>query len=163
MLHTLENPAQVVIIDDNHGDVEVLRGALSQLREPFELTILRDAEAALRFIADHRSGLRPPKPCVIALDLNLPKHDGLAVLAALKAERRVAHIKVLVVGTLITPETQSLLRAMGGLCREKPSDEPGWLALAGELLALCKKRERPSVGSAERLSKAANKALHTEG
>lgn len=160
---TLGNPAQVIIIDDNHGDVEILRAALSKLREPFELTILQDGEAALRFIADHRSGLRPPEPCVIALDLNLSKHDGLAVLAALKAERRVSHIKVLVVGTLIRPETQALLRAMGGLCREKPSDEPGWLALAAELLALCNKRQRPRAGSTKKLSQAPKKVLHPQG
>ena len=72
----------------------------------------------------------------------LPKHDGLAVLAALKAERRVSHIKVLVVSTLTKPETRALLRAMGGLCREKPNDGAGWLAMAAELLVLCKKRRR---------------------
>jgi CheY-like chemotaxis protein len=134
-----------------------LRGALSQHGEPFELTILQNGEAALRFIADHRSGIRPPRSCVIALDLNLPKHDGLAVLAALKAERGVSHIKVLVVGVLTSPEIQVLLRAMGGLCREKPSDGPGWLALAAELITFCHGRQRPRVDSTERLSRGPKK------
>ena len=149
MLPTLEHPAQIVVIYDNDSDIELLRGALNQQGEPFELTVLRDGEAALRFIDDHRSGRLPPHPCVIALDLDLPKHDGLTVLAALKAERKVSHIKVLVVGTLTRPETQALLRAMGGLSREKPSDGPGWLDLAAELIALCKKApKKPRTSSA---------------
>ena len=112
---TLENPAQILIIDDNHGEVQELRGALTECGEPYELSVLQDGEAALRFVADHRSGLRQPEPCVIVLDLNLPKHDALAVLAAIRAEPALSHISVLVVSTLVVPETQALLRAMGGL------------------------------------------------
>jgi hypothetical protein len=72
---TAEKPAQILVIDDNNGEVQELRGALTECGEPYELSVLRDGEAALRFVADHRSGLRQPEPCVIVLDLNLPKHD----------------------------------------------------------------------------------------
>jgi CheY-like chemotaxis protein len=73
-----------------------------------------------------RSGLRQLEPCVIALDLNLPKHDALAVLAAIRVEPALSHISVLVVRTLAVSETQALLRAMGGLYRERPRDLPVW-------------------------------------
>jgi len=66
-------------------------------------------------------------------------------LSALKAERGVSHIKVLVLGVFTSPETLALLRTMGGLCREMPSDGPGWLALAAELIAVCNKPQRPRV------------------
>ena len=116
---TAENTAQILIIDDNRGEVQDLRGALTECGEPYELSVLQDGEAALRFVADHRSGLRQPEPCVIVLDLNLPKHDALAVLAAIRSEPALSHIKVLVVSTLAVPETQALLRAMGrALSRE---------------------------------------------
>jgi CheY-like chemotaxis protein len=114
-----ENPAQILVIDDDHGEVQELREALTECREPYELSVLQDGEAALRFVADHRSGLRQREPCVIVLDLNLPKHDALAVLAAIRSEPALSHIKVLVVSTLAAPATQALLRTMGGaLSRE---------------------------------------------
>jgi signal transduction histidine kinase len=47
---------------------------------------------------------------------------------------------------LTSLETKALLRAMGGLCREKPSDGPGWLDLASERLALCKKATTSESG-----------------
>ena len=140
---TPENQAQILVIDDNHGEVQELRGALTECGEPYELSVLQDGEAALRFVANHRSGLRQPEPCVIVLDLNLPKHDALAVLAAIKAEPALSHIRVLVVSTLAVPETQALLRAMGGLYRERPRDLPGLLDMAVQLLALCNKRWPP--------------------
>src|ERR1700679_4136709 len=122
---TAEKPAQILVIDDNRGEVQELRGALTECGEPYELSVLRDGEAAPRFVADHRSGLRQPEPCVIVLDLNLPKHDALAVLAATKAEPALSHIRVLVVSSSAVPETRALLRAMGGLYRERPRDLPG--------------------------------------
>jgi CheY-like chemotaxis protein len=106
---------------------------------------LQDGEAAFRFVADHRSGLRQPEPCVIVLDLNLPKHDALAVLAPIRSEPALSHIKVLVVSTLAVPETQALLRAMGGLYRERPRDLPGLHDMAVQLLALCNKRRLTRV------------------
>jgi CheY-like chemotaxis protein len=135
-----ETPAQILVIDDNHGEVQELRDALTECGEPYELSVLQDGEAALRFVADHRSGLRRPEPCVIVLDLNLPKHDALAVLAAIRSEPALSHIRVLVVSTLAVPETQALLRAMGGLYRERPRDLPGLHDMAVQLLALCNKR-----------------------
>jgi two-component system response regulator len=116
---TPENPAQILVIDDNHGEVQELREALTECGEPYELSVLQDGETALRFVADHRSGLRQPEPCVIVLDLNLPKHDALAVLSAIRSEPALSHIKVLVVSTLAVPETQALLRAMGGTYRRE--------------------------------------------
>jgi CheY-like chemotaxis protein len=140
---TAENLAQILIIDDNHGEVQEMREALTECGEPYELSVLQDGEAALRFVAEHRSGLRQPEPCVIVLDLNLPKHDALAVLAAIRAEPALSHISVLVVSTLVVPETRALLRAMGGLYRERPRDFRGLLDMAVQLLALCHKR-RPT-------------------
>ena len=159
---TAENPAQILIIDDNHGEVQDLRGALTECGEPYELSVLQDGEAALRFVADHRSGLRQPEPCVIVLDLNLPKHDALAVLAAIKDEPALSHIKVLVVSTLAVPETQALLREMGGLYRERPRDFPGLLAMAVQLLALCNKR-RPTRVYANKALTARKSSLHKQG
>jgi CheY-like chemotaxis protein len=155
---TAENPAQILIIDDNHGEVQELRGALTECGEPYELSVLQDGEAALRFVADHRSGLRQPEPCVIVLDLNLPKHDALAVLAAIRAEPALSHIRVLVVSILAVPETQALLRAMGGLYRERPRDLAGLLDMAVQLLALCH-RVRPRGYTPKKALTARNNGL----
>jgi CheY-like chemotaxis protein len=138
MATPLENPAQILVIDDSDAEVTLLRAALTEHGEPYELTVLPDGEAALRFIVDHRAGIRQPEPCVIMLDLNLPRHDGLAVMKALKTEPVLSHIKVLLVSNFPAPKTQALIREMGVIYQDKPSDWTGYLDLAAQLLAMCK-------------------------
>ena len=142
--HNFRNSSsEILVIDGNHGEVQELRAALTDCGEPYELSVLQDGDAALRFVEDQRSGLRQPEPCAIVLDLNLPKHDALAVLAAIGAEPALSHIRVLVVGTVAVRETQALLREMGGLYREMPRDLPRWLDMAVQLLALCQNERLP--------------------
>ena len=157
-----ETPAKILVINDNDGEVQELREALTQCGEPYELSILQDGDAALRFAADHRSGLLQPEPCVIVLDLDLPKHDALAVLAAIRSEPALSHIKVLVLGTLAEPETQALLHAMGGLYRERPRDLPGVHDMALQLLVLCNK-QRPFKVYAEKALPARKDGLLKQG
>jgi len=79
-----ERPARIVVIEDNPADVDLLRYALDRQGEAYELEVLGDGEQALQFVHEHRTGKRDPEPCVIILDLHLPKYDGLEVLRAIK-------------------------------------------------------------------------------
>jgi GTP-dependent phosphoenolpyruvate carboxykinase len=38
---TPENPAQILVIDDNHGEVQELREALTECGETYELSVYR--------------------------------------------------------------------------------------------------------------------------
>jgi CheY-like chemotaxis protein len=137
-------PAKILVIEDNPADVAWLSYALDQLEEPYDLQVLSDGEEALRFVEEHRAGSRDPDPCVILVDLHLPKHDGVQVLKAIKREPVLAHIHVVLFTTLPTPRDVAEILALGGICRAKPSTVKGCLELAGEILAICKGLE-PSV------------------
>src|SRR5712671_5847759 len=86
--------AKILIVEDNPADILWLRHALDQQGEKYDLQVLLDGEAALRFVDEHRTGLREPEPCVILLDLHLPKYDGIEVLRAVKRVPALAHIHV---------------------------------------------------------------------
>lgn len=132
------NPAKILVVEDNPADIAWLSYALDQFEEPYNLEVLRDGEQALRFVAEHRAGAREPDPCVILLDLHLPKHDGIEVLSAIKRAPILAHIHVIMMTTLLTPRDEAAILALGGLCRAKPSTLDQCLALAGEILAICR-------------------------
>jgi CheY-like chemotaxis protein len=72
------HPAKILVIEDNESEIGPLRHALDQSGEPYELEILNDGRGP-RFVHEHRAGIREPKPCVILLDLYLPRYDGVAV------------------------------------------------------------------------------------
>jgi CheY-like chemotaxis protein len=132
-------PARILIIEDNPGDVFLLRHALEAIGEPFELKILTDGEEALLFVREHRLGLHPPEPCVIVLDLHLPKYDGMAVLRAIKHAPALEHIGVMVLsGVVSSEEMQELLKLDVQRHSRKPSSLSEFQTLAEEIIALCK-------------------------
>ncbi|HTD42981.1 MAG TPA: response regulator [Bryobacteraceae bacterium] len=133
-------PARILVIEDNPSDIFLLRRALEGVEEHFELKVLADGEEALKFIQEHRLGLHPPEPCVIVLDLHLPKYDGMVVLRAIKRAPALEQVDVLVLSGLASDEEKQELLDLGVQSHSsKPTSLAEFRALAEEIIALCKK------------------------
>ena len=131
-------PARILVIEDNEADIQLLRLALDQQDEEYELEILSDGEEALRFVHENRTGLREPEPCVILLDLHLPRYDGMAILHAIRETPPLEHIQVVVLSGLVTPRQEAELVGLKAFYRKKPSTLDELSELAGEIFAICK-------------------------
>jgi CheY-like chemotaxis protein len=137
--------ARILVIEDSRADILLLRHALDQHNEAYELEVLRDGAEALTFVAAQREHLEP-RPCVIVLDLHLPKHDGVTILEAIKRAPALLHIHVIALSTFASPHDEAEIRALGvrRYC-EKPSELDGWITLAGDILAICRESPRFSM------------------
>lgn len=91
------NAADVLLVEDDPGDVRLIRAVFEQSRTPVRLHVVSDGEQALRFLRriGHFGGV--PRPRLILLDLDLPLRNGLEVLAELKTDRDLLTIPVVVV------------------------------------------------------------------
>jgi two-component system, response regulator len=137
---------KIVVVEDNSADVFLLRHALDQHEEEYVLEVLRDGEEALEFAARHRMVETQAEPCVIVLDLHLPKHDGAAVLKAIKKEPALASVQVVALTTIASPRDEQEVRDLGvRLYKAKPSLVEEWIALAGEILEICREHSRLAV------------------
>jgi CheY-like chemotaxis protein len=130
--------ARIVVIDDNTADVDVLRLALDEQHAEYELEVLPDGAAALQFVREHRSGVRRPDPCVILLDLHLPKQNGLVVLKAVREMPELNHIKVVVLTGIASEREQEEIRELGAIYEQKPMDLAGCNLLAQKVFAICR-------------------------
>jgi two-component system response regulator len=138
MLKPTESPARILVVEDNQADVFLLRHALDEHAQDYELEVLRDGGEALRFVEHQRILDRDPTPCAIVLDLHLPKHDGAAVLKAIRDEPKLAHIHVVALTSFASPTEEKEVRELGiRLYRSKPTDLDEWINLAGDILAIC--------------------------
>jgi len=127
------------MIEDSPADILLLRHALDEQGAAYEIEVLRDGAQALQFVATQRTSNDEPRPCVIVLDLHLPKHNGVTVLEAIKREPALLHIHVVALSSFASPHDEAEIRALGvrRYC-EKPLDLDGWLTLASDILALCR-------------------------
>lgn len=128
---------KILIVEDNAADIELLRYALDRQGD-YELQVLEDGEAALQFIEEHRAGKHTPDPCVILLDVHLPKYDGLHILDAIRLEPALLHIQVIVLSSSTSPEAQAEIYSKGALYRTKPVTLGNYLELGEEIFAVCK-------------------------
>jgi CheY-like chemotaxis protein len=137
------SPAKIVVVEDNSADVFLLRHALDQHEEDYILDVLRDGEEAIDFVNRHRSCGPNGEPCVIVLDLHLPKHDGTAVLKVIRQEPALAAVHVVALTTLASPKDEQEVRELGvRLYRAKPTLVEEWIKLAGEILDVCHEQAR---------------------
>jgi chemotaxis family two-component system response regulator Rcp1 len=84
----------VLLVEDNPGDVRLVKEVLTEADEPVELHVAVDGESALAWLQAAGSAGRPPH--LLLLDLNLPRKGGLEVLDELKADPQLRRIPVVV-------------------------------------------------------------------
>lgn len=75
---------QILLVEDNAGDVLLIKQVLSQMTWPITLRVAMDGEQALQVLAEPKY-----EPDLIILDLNLPRVRGLAVLERAKPSEPV--------------------------------------------------------------------------
>jgi CheY-like chemotaxis protein len=93
----------VLLVEDDPGDVLMTREAFEHYKIRNVLHVVTDGEQALQFLRRTGDYAGAPRPGLILLDLNLPRLDGLEVLAELKAD---PVLKVIPVVILTTSQTQ---------------------------------------------------------
>ncbi len=100
---------EILLVEDNDGDVRLTREALKEGRIRNRLSVVSDGEQALAFLGRQGEYADAPRPDLILLDLNLPRLDGREVLAKIKNDSRFKQIPVVVLTSSRTE--QDLLRA----------------------------------------------------
>jgi chemotaxis family two-component system response regulator Rcp1 len=76
----------VLIIEDNPGDVRLMREALRGLEPPVVIHVAEDSEEALRFLRREGPCAGVPRPDLIFLDFNLPRSDSRELLRQIKED-----------------------------------------------------------------------------
>lgn len=94
---------QILLVEDNPGDVYLIRHAMNHGTVPRSIDVVGDGEAALAYLR-HRGRFRgAPRPDLIVLDLNLPRVDGRTVLAELKQDPALMTIPVVILSSSRAP------------------------------------------------------------
>jgi CheY-like chemotaxis protein len=99
----------VLLVEDDPGDVLMTKEAFEHYKLRNVLHVVTDGEQALQFLRRIGGYADAPRPGLILLDLNLPRLDGLEVLAELKADPVLKVIPVVILTT--SQAQQDVLRS----------------------------------------------------
>jgi CheY-like chemotaxis protein len=102
---------KILLVDDDPEDRDLMIDALAELGAHDMVTCADHGEDALKLLTD----LNAPStyPCLIILDLNMPKMNGRQTLDHLKADHRFKDIPVIIYSTSVNPLEEEACMMLG--------------------------------------------------
>ncbi len=91
----MRNAKSVLLVEDDAVDAMTVRRAFRDLKLSNPLVHATNGEEALEYLGNEEN----PKPCVILLDLNMPRMNGVEFLKVAKADPVLRRIPVVVLTT----------------------------------------------------------------
>lgn len=87
---------EVLYVEDNMGDVTLLKKVVKQAGFPMHLTAVGDGEEAFQFLKREGRYVQSLKPDVVLLDLNLPQKDGMTILVEMRQNPEWKNLPVII-------------------------------------------------------------------
>lgn len=84
-------PINILLVEDNPGDVELVRAGFEEASLAIDITVISDGQAAVEFFDDAAD-----MPDLVLLDINLPKVSGIDVLKKIRSTPRSQQIPVVI-------------------------------------------------------------------
>ena len=92
-------PIEILLIEDNPGDVDLTKFALKKAKMVNNVSVAIDGEDAMAFPRREGKHAEAPRPDLVLLDINLPKKSGMEVLAEMKTDDGLRRIPVIILTT----------------------------------------------------------------
>lgn len=93
---TQAQPVEILLADDNPGDVKLTQKALSRGKIANNLHVVGDGAEALAYLRQEGEYSEKPRPDLVLLDLNMPIKSGTDVLEAVKDDPDLRRIPIVV-------------------------------------------------------------------
>jgi len=102
-------PIEILLVEDNPGDVRLTREAFREAKVRNNMVIAGDGLEAMAFLKQENEHVNAVRPDLILLDLNLPCMNGFEVLDAIKEDADLKRIPIIVLTT--SQAEQDILRS----------------------------------------------------
>ncbi|WP_034384468.1 response regulator [Deinococcus sp. YIM 77859] len=99
MMMSNPTPIEILLVEDSEPDIILTEEAFAAAGLTNKLHVVRDGVEALAFLRRQEGYEDAPRPDVILLDINMPRMNGLEVLAELKRDPQLMTIPVIVLTT----------------------------------------------------------------
>ncbi len=135
---------EILVVDDNNADVKILRDFWPAELGAYHFVVAEDGEQALNYI--HKRGRYSGRtaPCIVFLDLNLPRKSGTEVLTEIKKHPEFKNVTVIVLSGSDDPRDKAQCLALGA---ERFFTKPSNLEGLGAFFSVMKSYLRKDCGN----------------
>ncbi len=91
----MKSKKPLLLVEDDRVDVMTIQRALKEIKITNIMNTVKNGEEALAFLRDPQN----PQPCVILLDLNMPRMNGIEFLRVAKKDEALKIVPVVVLTT----------------------------------------------------------------
>jgi len=130
-------PPPVLYVEDDDNDVLLMRRAWMRADVQNPLQVLTDGEKALAYLSGdvpYANRVDYPMPCLVLLDVKMPKVSGLDVLRAIRSQRALVGLRVIVLSSSKQPLDINPAHALRiDACLVKPIHFDEWVAMVDNL------------------------------
>ncbi len=102
-------PIEILLVEDSPGDARLTREAFKESRVLNNLHLVKDGVEAMGFLRRQGQYAAALRPDLVLLDLNLPKKNGMEVLAEIKEDPELKRIPVIVL--TVSKAEEDILRS----------------------------------------------------
>ena len=95
----MKQDVKILLIEDSDGDILLITQALKKAQVTNGVTVIKDGDKALQFLRKEGDYPDVETPDLILLDINLPRVDGIEVLAEIKNDPLLMSIPVVMLTT----------------------------------------------------------------
>ena len=140
-------PLPVLYVEDDDNDALLMRRAWTWVGVENPLQVVKDGEEAVRYL----SGVEPyanridhPLPCLVLLDLKMPKITGLDVLTWIRSQSLLLGLRVIIFSASRQPVDINAAHALRiDAYIVKPGSYEEWVAMVDNLQAYWLKGSEP--------------------
>ena len=102
--HDVPQPIRILLVEDSGVQALVIRAAVAELPHLELVHVATDGVEAIEYLRGKGRGAKQRLPDVVLLDLNMPRRNGLEVLAELKADHLLRRIPIVLFSTSTAQE-----------------------------------------------------------
>ncbi|MBA4749701.1 MAG: response regulator [Alphaproteobacteria bacterium] len=143
-MKTITRPINVLLVDDDDGDAKTLKRAFHKLGLDKIMTHARDALEALDYLKGKNGKDRLKRPCILLVDLNMPRVNGLELIRIIRDDDDLKKLVIFILTTSDLEEDKQAaykLHVAGYIVKQTANDN--FASLADFVERYCKTVDLP--------------------
>lgn len=94
-----QRAAHILLVEDNHGDILLIKRAIKEMAIPHNLMVANTAEVAMNMLERQHEYTSLRIPDIILMDINLPGMNGHEALQLIRSNPSLSYIPVIILSS----------------------------------------------------------------